>query len=78
MSLTIIGMWESRRRKTPCLWQIDRSMCTKNILDLLAAKGLTVKEGLQYMSNINDVMFLLFTSFSDNNHGINFHCKRAQ
>ena len=40
MSLTTIGMWETRRRKNPSLWQIGCSMCTTGISDLLAAKGL--------------------------------------
>ena len=40
MSLTIIGMWETRRRKNPSLWQIGCGMCTTGIPDLLAAKWL--------------------------------------
>ena len=40
MSLTTIGMLETRRRKHPLLWQIGCSMCTTGIPDLFAAKGL--------------------------------------
>ena len=48
-------MWETRRHKTPSLWQIGCSMCTTGIPDLLAAKVLNkwVRKYLQFYAQKN-------------------------